>query len=769
MTSIVRDIINTLHGKGDTSHSADADMREVLEHLKKLAPRAIQDSTVPQARTQPTPADAVLSVLRARGGDTAPAALVPGISSSDRLIPGAAGELPARIYAPQQAEGPLPVIVYFHGGGWVIANKEVYDASARGLAKAAHAIVVSVDYRRAPEAKFPAAWDDALASYRWVAANAGALQGDPTRLALAGESAGGNLALATAIAVRDAGLTAPRAVLAVYPVAQTGNMDTESYDDSRDALPLNKAMIGWFVDKLLERPAQKSDTRLDLINADLAGLPPVTIINAEIDPLRSDGDMLETALREAGVTVDRKLYRGVTHEFFGMSAVVATAREAMQFAGSQLRRAFHGDAASAVTAPRKAFRGALPRKLGVGQGASVGKIPALGYAAKHSFGGLKPFEFERDAARADEIEIAVLYCGVCHSDIHQVRNEWSNTVYPCVPGHEVVGRVTRIGAAVSRHAVGDIVGVGCMIDSCRHCDSCQSGDENYCEGPNSWLATYNGPMVPAAKAPNQSNMYERDNTFGGYSNVLVVSEDFALKIPPRLKPELAAPILCAGATTYSPLKHWGVKPGDRVGIVGFGGLGDMAAKLAVAMGATVTIFTRTAEKLDEAARLGAKGVLEDDTDAFAALQSSFDFILSTVPEKHDVNPYVRLLKKDKTLCVVGALEMMAGVDNQQVAFHRRNVAGSLIGSLEDTQEVLDLCALHGIGPDIEIIDIDAINQAFKKVEDGAVRFRYVIDMASLTADGRRTTTEADAGNTDAAGTPAESSEAEPIIEGALLL
>ncbi len=361
-------------------------------------------------------------------------------------------------------------------------------------------------------------------------------------------------------------------------------------------------------------------------------------------------------------------------------------------------------------------------------------IKAVGYAAKHSFSRLKRIEFEREDAKANEIEIAVMFCGVCHSDIHQVKNEWSNTVYPCLPGHEVVGRVTRIGGSVTHHAVGDIVGIGCMIDSCRSCAPCHDGDENYCEGSNSWLSTYNGPMVPKTKADDGTNHYGRDNTYGGYSNVIVVAEDFALKIPAALKPEVAAPILCAGVTTYSPMKHWGVKAGDKVGIIGFGGLGglgDMAAKIAKAMGAEVTVFTRTQQKLDEAARLGVTGVLEDDAAAMKALRSSFDFMLSTIPERHDINPFVQLLKRDKTLTVVGALEPMAGVDNGQVAFHRRSVAGSLIGNLADTQEILDFCALHGIGPDIEVIAIDTINDAYKAVIAGDVRFRYVIDLATL--------------------------------------
>ena len=363
-------------------------------------------------------------------------------------------------------------------------------------------------------------------------------------------------------------------------------------------------------------------------------------------------------------------------------------------------------------------------------------IPALGYAAKDSLSRLEPFEFVRNDAGPNEVQIDVLYCGVCHSDIHQVKNEWFNTIYPCVPGHEVVGRVAKIGPGVTRHVVGDLVGVGCMIDSCQHCDPCLSGDQNYCAGPNSWLSTYNGPMMPAARAPGGGNMYGRDNTFGGYSDVLVVKEDFALTIPPALRPEVAAPILCAGATTYSPMKHWGVKAGDKVGIIGFGGLGNMAARLAKAMGADVTVFTTSAAKLGESERLGIKVVFETDEEQLAALTSSFDFMLSTIPEKHDINPFIKLLKRDCALVVVGALEPLAPVNNQLLAFHRKSVAGSLIGNLADTQEVLNFCAEHGIGPDIEMIAIQDINEAYRKVEQGEVRFRYVIDMASLKANAK---------------------------------
>jgi uncharacterized zinc-type alcohol dehydrogenase-like protein len=360
-------------------------------------------------------------------------------------------------------------------------------------------------------------------------------------------------------------------------------------------------------------------------------------------------------------------------------------------------------------------------------------IPTIGYAAKSAKAALKPIEFEREPAKADELEIEVLYCGVCHSDIHQVKNEWANTVYPCLPGHEVVGRVARLGSAVTRFAVGEIVGVGCMIDSCGQCEACRTGEQNYCEGPNSWLATYNGPMVPAKQAPTGENMFGRDNTYGGYSTSLVVKESFALKIPGNLRPDAAAPLLCAGVTTYSPLKHWGVKAGQKVGIVGLGGLGHLAVKIAKAMGAEVVAFTHTKEKLEEAQALGVAAVLEKDEKAIKALTQQFDFILSTIPKKHDINPYIPLLKRDRTICVVGAIEPMEPVNNMQVAFQRKSVAGSLIGSITETQEVLDFCAQHGIEPEIELIDIDQINQAYEEVEKGDVRFRYVINAASIKA------------------------------------
>lgn len=316
---------------------ADADMKAVLDAHANLDPKAIEKISVAEARMQPTIADAVNVVLRQQGRSTDPASLVPGVTSRDTTIPGPAGPLPARVYTPAGA-GPFPVVTYFHGGGWVIADKQVYDGGARGIAKQANAIVVSVDYRRAPEAKFPAAWDDALAAYKWVSQNAQTMNGDPQRLALAGESAGGNLAVATAIAARQAGVTQPRHVLAVYPVAQTGSLLTPSYVANAAAKPLNRPMIEWFLDKLLAQPSDKQDRRLDLVNAQLAGLPPVTIINAAIDPLRNDGSMLEDALRSAGVQVERQDYSGVTHEFFGTAAVVGKAREAQAYAGQRLRQ-----------------------------------------------------------------------------------------------------------------------------------------------------------------------------------------------------------------------------------------------------------------------------------------------------------------------------------------------------------------------------------------------------------------------------------------------
>jgi acetyl esterase/lipase len=300
-----------------------------------LGAKPIETLTPGAAPNQPTPPDAAKAVLGKRTDAPPP----PAVASSDRMIAGAAGQIPARIYKPANASGALPVVVYFHGGGWVIADKNVYDGGARALAQTANAIVVSVDYRRAPEHKFPAAHEDALAAYRWVLANAASIGGDPKRVALAGESAGGNLAVATAIAARDAKLQQPTGVIAVYPVAQN-DTTTASYDTYASAKPLNRPMIGWFLKNTLASPDQAQDPRLNLVAANLAGLPPVTIINAQIDPLLDDGAMLEAALKRANVSVERKVYDGVTHEFFGMGQVVDKAREAEQYAGERLKSTF---------------------------------------------------------------------------------------------------------------------------------------------------------------------------------------------------------------------------------------------------------------------------------------------------------------------------------------------------------------------------------------------------------------------------------------------
>ena len=327
----------------------DQDMQRVLDAHAALRPKPIETLTPPLARRQPTPADAVKKALLAQGRDTIPTALVPGVRSTDRSILGAARQIPARVYTPE-GTGPFPVIVYFHGGGWVIGNRNVYDGGARGLAKEANAVVLSVDYRLAPEHKFPAQHQDAFAAYQWAVRNAASIGGDPRRVALAGESAGGNLAVATAVAARDARFQQPVHVLSVYPIAQS-DTTTPSYRANAYARPLNRAMMTWFARHTRRTSADLEDPRISLVRANLRGLPGVTIITAEIDPLLSDGVMLERALREAGVSVERRHYDGVTHEFFGMGAVVAKARDAQQFAGGRLQEAFR--AGMAADAERK--------------------------------------------------------------------------------------------------------------------------------------------------------------------------------------------------------------------------------------------------------------------------------------------------------------------------------------------------------------------------------------------------------------------------------
>lgn len=350
-------------------------------------------------------------------------------------------------------------------------------------------------------------------------------------------------------------------------------------------------------------------------------------------------------------------------------------------------------------------------------------IKTMGYAAQDATAPLKLIEFDRQEPGLHEVQIEILYCGVCHSDLHQVRNEWHNTVYPCLPGHEIVGRVTKVGQQVTKFKEGDLAGVGCMIDSCQQCEPCHAGEEQYCEGPTSMTLTYNG------KLPDGST------TLGGYSNTIVVKEGFVLKIPENVDIEAAAPLLCAGITTYSPLRHWQVKAGQLVGVVGLGGLGEMAVKLATAMGARVVVFTTSPKKEADFRRLGVEDVvISTDKESMKKYASSFDFILSTVPTKHDINPYILLLKRDATIVLVGALEPLEPIDHSQVAFHRRSVAGSLIGGIAETQELLDFCAEHNITPDVEMIPIQQINEAFERMLQGDVKYRFVIDMSSLKDD-----------------------------------
>lgn len=315
--------------------AADAQMQAVLDKLGGLNGKPIETLTPAEARTQPTPTDAVKALLAAQGKPAAPPA---GVTLTNRMIPGAAGQMPTNVYTPDGA-GPFPVVVYYHGGGWVIGTKDVYDGGARGLALAANAVVISSDYRLAPENKFPAAHDDALAAYRWALANAASIKGDPRRVALAGESAGGNLAVATAIAARDQKLQAPLAIISVYPIAGR-DTTTASYVEHAAAKPLNRPMMAWFFDEYQRTPADIADWRVNLVGADLKGLPPTTIINARIDPLRTDGEMLAERMRAAGVTVEQKTYDGVTHEFFGMATVVDKAKEAQTMAGNALKKAF---------------------------------------------------------------------------------------------------------------------------------------------------------------------------------------------------------------------------------------------------------------------------------------------------------------------------------------------------------------------------------------------------------------------------------------------
>ncbi len=345
---------------------------------------------------------------------------------------------------------------------------------------------------------------------------------------------------------------------------------------------------------------------------------------------------------------------------------------------------------------------------------------AHGYAARSADLPLAPFAFERREPGPHDVRIDILYCGVCHSDLHTARNEWQNTLYPSVPGHEIVGRVTAVGNAVDGFKVGDIAGVGCMVDSCRQCASCKEGQEQYCEA--GFTGTYNGPM------------FGGENTYGGYSDHVVVDEKYVLHVR-HAEADLAAvaPLLCAGITTYSPLAHWKVGPGQKVGVVGLGGLGHMGVKIAKAMGAEVVLFTTSESKRADALRLGADAVvISKDPAQMAAQANSLDFILNTVAARHDLDPFLNALKRDGAMVLVGAPEHPHPAPTVfNLIMKRRTLAGSLIGGIRETQDMLDFCAKHGIVADIEMIRMDQVEQGYARMLKGDVKYRFVIDMATL--------------------------------------
>jgi len=346
-------------------------------------------------------------------------------------------------------------------------------------------------------------------------------------------------------------------------------------------------------------------------------------------------------------------------------------------------------------------------------------MKTIGYAAQSASTPPAPWQFERRELRGDDLALEILYCGVCHSDLHAARNDWGWTRYPIVPGHEIVGRVTAIGPDVTRHAVGDHVAVGCLVDSCGTCDHCEHDLEQYCTGGAT--GTYGGVDKPTGE-PTQ----------GGYSKHLVVRETFALRIPAGLDVARAAPLLCAGITTYSPLRTWKVGPGTRVGVVGLGGLGHMAVKFAAAMGAEVTVFSRTPGKEADAAELGAgRVIISSDKAAMKAARNSFDLIIDTVPVKHDLNPYMPLLGLDGTLVLVGQIGPVDEPHTGPLVMGRRRISGSAIGGIAETQEMLDFCAENDVLPDVEMIRMDEISDAWERMERSDVRYRFVIDMSSL--------------------------------------
>ena len=345
------------------------------------------------------------------------------------------------------------------------------------------------------------------------------------------------------------------------------------------------------------------------------------------------------------------------------------------------------------------------------------------YAATSAGAPLAPFSISRREPGPDDVLIDILYCGVCHSDIHQARNEWGNSTFPMVPGHEIVGRVAAVGTSVNRFKPGDAVGVGCFVDSCRTCPSCREGLEQFCDV--GMVQTYNS-VEKDGVTPTQ----------GGYSTRITVDQNYVLRIPETLPLDRTAPLLCAGITTYSPLKHFGVKAGDAVAVVGLGGLGHMGVKIATAMGAAVTVLSTSPSKRDDALELGARDfAATSDKETFNRLAGRFDFILDTVSAPHDYNAYLNLLKRDGTMVLVGVPDRPAPVAAFPLVMRRRRLAGSLIGGIAETQEMLDFCARHGVSSEIETIRMDQINEAYERILKADVRYRFVIDMASLRPAG----------------------------------
>ena len=346
-------------------------------------------------------------------------------------------------------------------------------------------------------------------------------------------------------------------------------------------------------------------------------------------------------------------------------------------------------------------------------------MKTVGYAAHDSEKPLEPYHFERRALRDEDVSIEILYCGVCHSDLHTAENDWGWTQYPVVPGHEIVGRVLEVGSGVTKYKVGDNVAVGCMVDSCLSCDQCHHGEEQFCR--EGMVGTYSG-----------QDRISGELTQGGYSKHIVVREEFVLSVPEGLDLAKCAPILCAGITTYSPLRTWNVGPGSRVGVIGLGGLGHMAIKIAAAMGAHVTAISRSDKKKQQVLSYGAKDLLvSSDEAAMQAHANQFDVIINTIPVKHDFTPYIPLLDIDGTQVLVGQVGELAESNSVPLLMGRRRVAGSLIGGIAQIQEILDFCALHNILPEVEMIKMEEINDAFDKLKQGDMASRFVIDMSSL--------------------------------------